>query len=100
MDDIHHGVIGIPLCPVVLPLEHHLNPSDRFCSGLLDPSHRRQMSPFIQVSAQILNDLHFIAVVDCLYRGECDTHLRPKTSEHNLFAPRLLPRSHELLIIP
>src|ERR1700721_1892315 len=36
--DIHHGVIRIPLRPVALPLEHHLNPGNRFRSDLLDTS--------------------------------------------------------------
>ncbi len=100
LHDIHHRVIRIPLCPVALPLEHHLNPGHRLRSGLLDPSHRRQMSSFIQIAAEILNDIHFISVVNRLNGGKRDAHLCPKTSEHNLFAPCLLHRSHELLVIP
>lgn len=68
-----------PLCPIALPLEHHLNPSNRFCSGQLDPSHRSLMNPFIQVTAQILMDIHLIAIVDRLDRWECDPYGREMT---------------------
>ncbi len=100
LDDIHDGVVGCAQSPVTLPFEHHLNPGHRLGSGLLHAAHRRLMRLFVQIAAEILDDVDFIAVVNRLNRGECDANFSPKTGEDNLLASRLLHRSHELLVIP
>ena len=58
------------------------------------------MSLFIQVTAQILNDIHFIAIVYRLDRGECDADFRPKATQDDVLAARRLDGLAKAWIIP
>src|SRR5262249_52872169 len=40
LHDVHYGVVGLPVRPVALPLEHHGECRDRPGAGLDDPLHR------------------------------------------------------------
>src|SRR6266446_2995966 len=38
--DIHHGIVGVAVSPITLPLQHSGECSDRFCSSLNHSLHR------------------------------------------------------------
>ena len=100
LDDIHHGRIRIPLRPVALPLQHHLNPGDWFRSSLLHPPHGSLVNPFIQIAAEIFDDIHLVAVMDRLNGCESDADFGSEPCKRNFFGPRLLYRRHEFLVVP
>ena len=82
--NVHHCVIGFPLSPVPLPLEHDLDPGNRFGPRLFHAAHCGIMRPDIEVATEVFDHIHFVAVRNSLDRGKSYTNLRPESCEHDL----------------
>src|ERR1700722_20278949 len=81
--DVHHCVIGFPLGSVPLPLEHDLDPGDRFGPRLLHAAHCGIMRLDIEVATEGFHHIHFVAVCDSLDCGKSYTNLRPESCEYD-----------------
>src|SRR5437870_3168113 len=69
-------------------------------AGLDHPLHRVVVRKLTDVAAAVLHDVHFVAVVDCLYARKGDTHFGPESREHDLLPTGRLDRGHEVLVVP
>ena len=100
LHDVHDGVVRVLLGPIALELEHDLQRRDRLRARLDHPLHRVVVRELTDVAAAVLHDVHFVAVVDCLYARKGDTHFGPESREHDLLPTGRLDRGHEVLVVP
>src|SRR5258706_636625 len=100
LHNVHHGIVGFPVGPVALPLQHGGKRRHWFCAGLDDSLHRVVMSELTHVTAAIFHHVDFVAVADRLYCGKRDASLRPQAGKHDLLASCLFNGRYEVLVVP
>src|SRR6266496_2137209 len=85
--DIHHGIVGIAMSPITLPLQQSGERGHGFCSGLNHSLHRVVVIELANVSAGIFNDIYFVAILYRLDGRKGDADLSPEPSQDELLAP-------------
>src|SRR6202007_232401 len=91
---------GSPESPIALPLEHRGKGGYGLRARLDHALHRVVVRQLAYVTAAILDDVDFVAVVDRLYRRESYAGFRPQPGQHDFLAAGFFDRRHEVLIIP
>ena len=81
LDEIHHGIVRIPLRPIPLPLESDAKCGDRVCARLDDSPHGIVMSQLADVTAAIFDDVDLVPVMDGLHGRKGCAGFRPKTAD-------------------
>src|SRR5580700_9536070 len=98
--EVHDRVIGSPKSPIALPFEHCGESRYGLRARLNYALHRVVVRQLAYVTAAILDDVDFVAVVYRLYRRESYAGFRPKSGQHDFLAAGFFDRCHEVLVIP
>src|SRR5437016_1174307 len=100
LHDLHHRVVGSSERPIALPFEHRGESRYGLCARLNYTLHGVVVRQLAYVTAAILDDVDFIAVVYRLYRRESYTGFRPQSGQHDFLAAGFFDRCYEVLVIP
>src|SRR5215831_5239678 len=85
--NVHNCVVGLAVCPIALPLEHHRESRDRLRACLDDAPHRVIVVKLAYVATAVFDDVDFVAIVNRLNGRERNTGLGPEPGQHNFLPP-------------